>query len=219
MTTYLNKSLFLYCLVLYVTLIVTAFATASKLVALPFGLSASISTVTCYAFTFVITDIVSEIYGYKASKMLVQFGFVSATTALLIFQLAVQAPPAVGFESQAAFEQTLGYPYRIILGGLLGYFFSQQVDIFIYHRLKKMTGGRMLWLRNNVSTLCGQFVDSCIWISIAFAGVVPSLLSLITGEYLVKACVALLDTAVIYAIAIIFLHKYRSCSLLKVKQV
>lgn len=198
--SFFTKPLFIHLLVLYVTFLVCAFATASKLVALPFGLSASISTVTCYAFCFVITDIVSELYGYKASRVLIRYGIGSVCCALFIFQVAVAAPSADGFDTQDGFAQTLGYPYRIIIGGLVGYILSQQVDIFIYHRLKVATQGRFMWLRNNVSTFCAQAVDSCVWITIAFAGTVPDLITLISGEYIVKLVIAFLDTIILYIV-------------------
>lgn len=197
---YFQSPVYYYCVVIYVTFLVTAFATASKLAALPFGLSASVSTITCYAFCFIVTDVVSELFGYKASRQMVKFGLFGLCLALLIFQVAVYIPVAEGGSTQDAFAQVLGYPHRIIVGGLLGYFLSQQTDIFIYHLLKKKTNGKHLWLRNNASTFCAQLVDSVVWISIAFGGVAPNLLALITGEYIVKLCVAGLDTIVLYAI-------------------
>ncbi len=198
--TPLTEPLFCYLIAIYITFLVTAFATASKLVALPFGLSASVSTVTSYAFCFIITDIISEIYGYKASRLAVRLGFICLSLALIIFYVAVSMTPAVGFTTQEGFEQTLNYPIRIIIGGLAGYYLSQQTDIFIYHHLKKLTKGKHLWLRNNASTVIAQLVDSIVWISIAFIGTVPNIVALITGEYLVKLVVAVLDTAILYLI-------------------
>lgn len=191
---------FLVLLAIYLALLMTAWATASKIIALPFGLSASVSTITAYAFCFVITDIISELYGYKASRITVRLGFMASIIGLCIFQLAAYLPAAPEMASQQAFADTLGYPVRIIIGGLIAFYISQHIDIFIFNYFKKKTNGKHLWLRNNASTACGQLADSVIWITIAFVGVIPNLFPLIGGEYLVKLCVAILDTIIIYTV-------------------
>jgi len=206
--TFPIDNLFLILLGIYLALLMTAWATASKIIALPFGLSASVSTVTAYAFCFVITDIVSEIYGYKASRTLVRLGFMASIIGLCLFQIAAYLPAAPEMGTQQSFADTLGYPVRIIIGGLAGFYISQHIDIFIFNYLKRKTNGKHLWLRNNVSTAFGQLADSVIWITIAFLGVIPNLFPLIGGEYLVKLCVAILDTMIIYGV-IYLLRKKR----------
>lgn len=194
---------------IYVMSLVVTFATASKLVALPFGLSAAVGTIVGYAFSYVITDIISEFYGYKAAKHAVRCAFVCLFVALGLFQLSVWLPPAMGYEGQNSFAEVLGYPFRIILGGLLGYYISQRADIYIYHKIKHLTNGKHVWLRNNVSTIFAQLLDSIIWISVAFYGTVPNITDLIAGEYLVKVIIALMDTVIIYTILIILAGKIK----------
>lgn len=192
---------------LYITLIIVAFSIATKLVALPFGLSASVSTVVSYGFSFVVTDLISELYGYKAARRVIRATFICLMITLAMFNLAVYLPPAEGYEGQEAFAQTLGYSPRIVIGALLGYYLSQRIDIWIYHKIKHKTQGKHVWLRNNISTMIAQFVDSVVWISIAFYGVFPNIVELITGEYIVKLSVAVIDTFVIYAVLMFLRNK------------
>jgi len=179
-------------------LLVAANAAGAKLIAVgPFAASA---TVFIYAFSFLITDIVSELYGKKIANILVWVGFVAVTVAVAIFQIAVHAPSASFFKAQGAYETVFGLTWRILLGGLIAYLVSQFHDVWIFHRLKLLTKGKHLWLRNNLSTIISQLIDSIIFITIAFYGVVPELYKLIAGQYIIKVVIAILDTPVAYIV-------------------
>lgn len=88
----------------------------------------------------------------------------------------------------------------MILASLISYFASQNLDVSIFHRLKAKHGEKKLWLRNNVSTMTSQLVDTTLFITIAFWGIVPTnvLLGMIVTQYVFKLCVALVDTPVAY---------------------
>ena len=85
------------------------------------------------------------------------------------------------------------------MGSLVAYVVSQNWDVRVFHKLKEMTGGRHLWLRNNVSTMTSQALDTVIFITIAFYGVLP-VVPLIIGQYIVKLLIAALDTPFIYGL-------------------
>ena len=93
----------------------------------------------------------------------------------------------------------LGPTNRIILGSIVAYGVSQTFDVWIFHRIKVLLASRHLWLRNNVSTLLSQTVDTCLFITIAFYGQFP-LLPLIMGQLTVKYTIAVLDTPVVYGL-------------------
>ena len=83
---------------------------------------------------------------------------------------------------------------------------SQHLDVWIFHKLKQITNGKHLWLRNNLSTLTSQFIDTTIFITISFYGVFP-ILPAIFGQYLIKVIIALLDTPIVY-LAVLTIRKY-----------
>lgn len=179
-------------------LLVAANAAGAKLIAV--GPLAASATVFIYAFSFLITDIISEIYGKKIANVLVWVGFAAVTVAVAIFQIAVHAPSASFFQAQEAYETVFGLTWRILLGGLVAYLVSQFHDVWIFHRLKVLTKGKHLWLRNNVSTLISQLIDTIIFITVAFYGVVPELLKLMLGQYIIKVVIAILDTPIAYIV-------------------
>ncbi len=185
-------------------MLVAANAAGAKLIAV--GPLAASATVFIYAFSFLITDIISEIYGKKIANVLIWVGFFAVTIAVVIFQIAIRAPGASFFQSQEAYETVFGLTWRLLLGGLIAYLVSQFNDVWLFHRLKELTRGRHLWLRNNVSTLVSQLIDTIIFITIAFYGVVPELHKLIAGQYIIKVVIAILDTPIAY-ITIGFLKK------------
>ena len=93
----------------------------------------------------------------------------------------------------------------MLIGGWTSYAVSQHLDVWIFHKIKEKTKGKHLWLRNNVSTLISQFIDTLIFITIVFYGVCP-LWNAIFGQYIIKVIIALLDTPIVY-LAVKFLNK------------
>jgi len=179
-----------------VGVLVASNAAGAKIVALPFGLAAS-ATAISYALTFMITDVVSEVFGPKSATLAVRLGFMGVVVGVIFFTLAIAAPGAVGWEGQSAFETVLGPTPRLLIGGLIAYLISQHLDVFIFHSLRRLTKGKHLWLRNNVSTAISQLVDTVIFAVITFYGVYP-LLPIIFGQYIIKLTIAIIDTPLVY---------------------
>jgi len=186
--------------------LVAANAAGSKMISV--GPLAASATVFAYALTFLITDLVSELYGKKTANRFVLIGFVSVLLSVVFFKLALLAPPASFYQGQKAFEAIFSASPRLLLGGLTAYLVSQHLDIQIFHFFKKLTKGKHMWLRNNGSTLCSQFIDTCIFITVAFYGVIP-LWPVILGQYLIKVGIALLDTPVMYGLVYLIRKKSR----------
>jgi hypothetical protein len=181
---------------IYSALLVAANAAGGKIIAV--GSLAATATVFVYALTFLITDIVSDVYGKKAADKLVIYGFVSVLLAVGIYQFAIYAPPAPFFKNQSAYESVFGVTWRILVGALVAYLISQFLDIRIFHYIRAKTEGKHLWLRNIASTLFSQFIDTVIFATVAFYGVIDDLFSVILGQYLIKLVIALLDTPFAY---------------------
>jgi len=152
-----------------------------------------------YSITFVCTDVISEVWGRRRAGQMVLGGFVALVITLLLVQLSLAWPGAPFWEGEAAFRSILGSTTRIIIASFIAYLVSQYHDVWAFHFLKKITGDRHLWLRNNLSTAVSQFLDSSIFITIAFYGVMP-VWPLIVGQWVIKLAIALLDTPVVYLV-------------------
>ena len=174
--------------------LVSALAVASKLVEL--GSLVFSATVIAYAATFLLTDVVGEIYGKKVANLAVFGGFLAVLLGTAVFYLAIILPGAPFWMNAEGFNETFGSTWRITLGGVLAYLVSQYHDVWSFHFWRKVTKGKHLWLRNNLSTGISQIIDTIIFITIAFGFSLP----LIIGQYLAKLIIALLDTPLIYAV-------------------
>lgn len=153
-----------------------------------------------YPLTFLITDSISEVYGKRTAKKVVLIGLFTNLLMLVFFFGAINLPAAGFWDMQAEFEMILGAVPRMVAASLIAYFISQLFDVHLFHKLKQLTNGRHLWLRNNGSTLSSQLLDSVIFITIAFAGTMPvgALLTMIVTQYFVKLVIAIGDTPLIY---------------------
>ncbi|WP_416147874.1 queuosine precursor transporter [Salipaludibacillus sp. HK11] len=153
-----------------------------------------------YPLTFLISDSISEVFGKNTAKKVVLIGLFTNLLMLVFFFGAVHLPPAGFWEMQAEFEMILGAVPRVVAASLVAYFISQLFDVHLFDKLKQLTNGKHLWLRNNGSTLTSQLLDSAIFVTIAFAGTMPlgALLTMMVTQYLVKLVIALGDTPFIY---------------------
>lgn len=153
--------------------------------------------VIAYSLTFVCTDVVAEVYGRRAAGRLVGAGLAVMVLSLILIRIAVIWTPASFYEGQAAFAGVLGLAPRIMIASIVAFLISQFHDVWAFHLLRGVTGGRFLWLRNNISTGVSQFIDSTVFICVAFWGIMP-VWPLILGQWLSKIVLAVLDTPLVY---------------------
>lgn len=204
---------------LFVTALVTAQLLAVKILALgvPFEMPVVGSEiivpagVLAYAITFVATDCYTELYGRRPAQLLVNVGFGMILVMLGLVWLAILAPGSPAGVDPDLFAQVLAPSTNIVLGGLLAYLVSQNWDVLAFHRIRDLTSGRLLWVRNLGSTATSQAIDTVVFIVVAFL-LAPSvlgigvalplgeILALIVGQYLIKLLIALADTPVVYAV-------------------
>ncbi len=157
------------------------------------------AAIIIYPFTFLATDVIGELYGRKEADRTVWYGLLASLFAMMIVYAGMLLPPAPFMQKQqAAYELLLGPNRRIVLASLLAYICSQKHDVWAFHFWKRLTKGRYKWLRNNLSTMTSQAIDSVIFIGLAFWGVVPHLGEMILGQYVLKLLIALLDTPLFY---------------------
>ncbi len=166
-----------------------------------FGLSTTAGNVL-YASTFLVTDILSEKYGKEEAQKAVVYSIAIMLLWLLGTQLILWFTPNESDYIQSSLSTVFGLVPRITIASLLGFICSQNIDVILYHAIWKRTGNsrKMLWLRNNGSTLISQALDTVIFTTVAFLGSYPTnvFLSIMLTTYLFKAIVALADTVFIY---------------------
>ncbi|KUJ96516.1 MAG: hypothetical protein XD41_0497 [Desulfonauticus sp. 38_4375] len=153
--------------------------------------------VLAYSITFVATDVISEIWGKDVAKRVVWGGFISVLISLLLIKGALLLPAAPFWPHEQAFNTILSSTPRIILASFIAYLVSQAHDVWAFHFWKDRFQGRHLWLRNNLSTIVSQVIDTVLFIGIAFYGSMP-ILPIIAGQLIIKWGIALLDTPLVY---------------------
>lgn len=165
-----------------------------------------------YPLTFLITDLISEIYGKKKANNLVIAGIFASFFSMGIVLLADVVPVMENSPlSDNDFEKVFSLSPFAVLASMLAYLAAQFVDIRIYHFWKKFTKGKYLWLRNNFSTFASQFLDTFTVISLlCLFGILPWNLffGLILSGFIFKLFVAAFDTPLLYLFVWLFKRKF-----------
>ena len=176
--------------------------------------------VILWPVVFIMTDIINEYYGPKGVKFLSYLTICLISFSFIVFTMAINLKPSEYFtigngisEADNAFRGIFGQGLWIIIGSLVAFFVSQLLDVMVFHRIKKATGEKRVWLRATGSTLLSQLVDSFVVLFIAFyigrridtnqgdAWSLQQILVTGTGNYIYKFIIAIALTPLIY-----FLH-------------
>ena len=165
-----------------------------------------------YPLTFLITDLISEIYGKKAANQVVTAGIFASFFSMGILLMADFVPAMESSPvDDATFTKVFSLSPLAVLASMIAYLLAQFVDIRIYHFWKKLTGGRMLWLRNNFSTFASQFLDTFfVVLLLTLFGILPWHLfaGLVLSGFIFKIIVAALDTPLLYLFVWLFRKKF-----------
>lgn len=152
-----------------------------------------------YPLTFLSTDIIGEIWSKQEANDCVKIGIIVQLIFLALGYLSLAIPPQEASESlQQSLTVVLNQGLRMTLASLGAFSVSQFLDVFLFHKLKERCNGKKKWLRNNLSTMTSQLVDTLIFITIAFYGVVDNLPAMVLGQYVIKLLLALGDTPFFY---------------------
>ena len=160
---------------------------------------------------FITTDLINEYFGKPGVKRISYLTALLVLYAFIVIFMAISLPPADWWVNLAdddgsvvnmdvAFNRILGQGLRIILGSLTAFLLGQLVDVFVFQKLRQLTGSKRLWLRATGSTLISQFVDSFVVLFIAFYGVFSNdqIIAIGITNYIYKFSVAILLTPLIY---------------------
>lgn len=174
-----------------------------------FGIPLSLSGgAITYAFTFLCTDIIGEVWGKTDAKKAVKYGFIGQVFAIVLI-MVTQYTPTYDAEMQAAYEKLLGQSPMFVLGSLCAYACSQSWDVWIFHKIRGYYNARrsLRWIWNNASTGTSQIIDTAIYALVAFGlgmgwlfdgSKIKMLCGIIIGQYLLKLLLAIIDTPFFY---------------------
>ena len=165
-----------------------------------------------YPITFLITDIISEVYGKRKANQIVTIGiFASFFSMLIVFVSGIVPATDWSPVSDTLFNKVFGATAIAVLASMLAYLFAQYVDIQLFHFWKRLTKGKHLWLRNNFSTFLSQFVDTfTVLILLCSFGKIEWKLfsSLLLSGFLFKVLIAALDTPLLYLAVYAFRNRF-----------
>ena len=166
-----------------------------------FGLHLSVG-VFMFPVVFIMTDVIGEVYGKRMARLFVLAGFVS--TALFIFYsfLSLAMPWAEAGEwVHSSYNTVFGISVRIAIASLIAFIVAEYQDVVAFFFFKNKLGEKNFWLRSNLSNLWSQFLDTVLFMTIAFYGVyaTPTLISIIFTWWLFKVAMGVLYTPLAYA--------------------
>lgn len=154
---------------------------------------------------FLITDIVAEVLGKQMARKFINIAIVVMVFVMIITAISVVIPadPTRQYFSQDAYTSIFSVTIRIMLASIIAFTIAQYHDIWAFHFWKKVTSDKWLWLRNNLSTFVSQFIDSTVFMFIAFYGISDRfdtlfIFQLIIPYWIFKILFALLDTPLVY---------------------
>ncbi|MCT4628850.1 queuosine precursor transporter [Winogradskyella sp.] len=165
-----------------------------------------------YPITFLITDLISEIYGKKRANDIVVIGIFASFFSMLIIYVANVVPATTWSPvKDAMFTKVFGSTAIAVFASMMAYLLAQFVDIQIYHFWKRLTKGKHLWLRNNFSTFLSQFVDTAtVLILLCSFGKIEwdKFLGLLAAGFIFKVLIAALDTPFLYLGVYLFRKRF-----------
>ena len=195
-----TNSYFLYIGILFVAVLMIANTVAAKIIQIgPFAVTGGILV---FPISYIFGDILTEVYGYKASRKIIWAGFTSLIFMSLTYWLVELMPSAPFWQNQNAYSLILGTIPRIVFGSMVGYFAGEFSNSYILSRMKIWTNGKYLWARTIGSTIIGEAVDTILFTTVAFFAILPTdaLITIILSGYFLKVLYEIIMTPVTYMI-------------------
>ncbi|MDO8626753.1 MAG: queuosine precursor transporter [Candidatus Magasanikbacteria bacterium] len=158
--------------------------------------------VILFPFTYILGDVLTEVYGYAAARRAIWTGFFCNLVAVIAIWLSIKIVPAPFFANQPAFAAILGFTPRLLVASFLAYLVGQFANSYILSKLKIRTQGKHLWARTVGSTVVGEGLDSLVFIVLAFSGVLPSVAipTLVLTQWIFKSAFEVVATPFTYIV-------------------
>ena len=201
-----KEKLFLFLSGIFLTSLVLANIIGTTNFVYVFGLTVP-AGVLAYPFTFLATDLICELYGKKRAQSLVWVGFTMNFFMLGLMMLGHYLKDASGISgATSTFENVYEFMIGNVIASMIAYLIAQSVDVRLFHFWKSLTKGKHLWLRNNLSTVVSQLVDTTAIMTVLYYAnnlgstiqSISDLVGLIFASYIFKVLVALFDTPLFY---------------------
>jgi queuosine precursor transporter len=194
------SALFLVISMVFVSSLIISNTIATKIVMI--GSLSVAAGIICFPISYIITDIVTEVYGYRRAKIMIWTGFGCLAFMSLAYAIAAWLAPAPFFTNEGAFDTIFSQVPRIALGSLAGYLVGSFANSIIMSKMKIWTKGRHLWSRTIGSTIVGEAADSTVFAVVAFAGLFPpaQLAMIAFSGFLLKTLYEVVATPLTYVI-------------------
>ena len=195
-----HSTWFVVVVAIFITCLLIANIIAVKLVNI-FGLTVP-AAIVIFPISYICGDVLTEVYGYHRARQVIWLGFACNLLAVVAIWAGQMLPGAAFWDAQAAYVRILGFTPRLLVASFCAYLVGEFANSIVMARMKVLTAGRMLWTRTIGSTIVGEGLDSLIFITIAFLGVIPpgGILSAIITQWLFKVAYETLATPLTYAV-------------------
>jgi len=161
------------------------------------------AAVILFPVTYILGDIFTEVYGFRASRRVIWSGFACNVFAVLVYYAVIALPFPDYWHAQDAYSAVLGTTLRILIASLTGYLFGEFLNSIVLSKMKVMTGGKRLWSRTMLSSVVGVAFDTVIFITVAFWGVYEAsvIWKMVVFQYVWKLCYeAVLTPLIVFVI-------------------
>jgi uncharacterized integral membrane protein (TIGR00697 family) len=183
---------------IFITCLITANIIAVKVISVgPVILPAAI---IIFPISYIFGDILTEVYGYRLARRVIWLGFLCNLIFVIFAQLGQALPPAPFWEGQEAYQNILGYTWRLLVASFIGYLAGEFANSFVLAKMKILTKGRWLWTRTIGSTIVGEGLDTVIFITLAYIGTSSFVPIMILYHWLVKTAYEAVATPFTYAV-------------------
>lgn len=170
-----------------------------------FRLNANVA-IFLFPLIYTINDIITEVYGKERTKSIIRSGLLVVALVFLYAILATNLPPSGRFvKTESAYDTVFGLSARIAAASLIAFAFAEFLDVLVFVKIRKMFGKKALWFRNNASNFVSQFVDTSIFMFLAFYTLDKGfgdnfafLVSLILPYWLLKCFMSIIETPLVY---------------------
>lgn len=184
----------------FVAILLVSNIVSSKIIS--FGAFSFAGGIIVFPLSYIFGDVLTEVYGYKNSRKVIWLGFATNILMAIILMVVGALPASPNWHDQASYEKILGLTPRIVVASLLGYFAGEFSNSFVLAKMKILTRGKWLWTRTIGSTVVGEFVDTAIFITVAFSGILPQglMVTIILSNYIFKTLFETIFTPLTYLV-------------------
>jgi hypothetical protein len=160
------------------------------------------AAIIIFPISYIVGDVLTEVYGFRRARRVIWLGFGCNLLAVGAIALAGALPAAGFWDGQPAYDRILGSVLRILGASFIAYLVGEFANSYVLARMKVATKGRWLWARTIGSTIIGQGLDSAVFMTVAFAGIIPveGLIAAVITQWLVKTAYEALATPLTYAV-------------------